>query len=89
MSAVGLELQRSLVSLEPGLELPQPSQGAPSWVDLLDLSSMGLLEANPEMLSEGDELLVAVLVQDLEEGLVGGLLDQQSDILDTNRNSSK
>ena len=76
------------MTLELDLEmlLQRPSLTPPFWIDpkLLELSSMGRLEANPKRLS-----LVAELVPYLEEELLGRFPDQQSDRLDMNTNSSK
>ena len=75
-----------------GLELDlEMLLALPFWTDLklLQLSSWGLLEANPERLLPGDGLLVADLVPYLGEGLPGQLPDRQSDRLDMNMNSSK
>ena len=72
----GLELELSLASLRVGLEL-------------LDPPSIGLLEANPEKQSQGQEVLVAELVQDLGEEFLGEFRDQQSDTCCMNMNSSR
>ena len=72
----GLELEWSLASLRVGLEL-------------LDPPSIGLLEANPEKQSQGQEVLVAELVQDLGEEFLGEFRDQQSDTCCMNTNSSR
>ena len=72
----GLELEWSLASLRVGLEL-------------LDTPSIGLLEANPEKQSQGQEVLVAELVPDLGEGFLEEFQDQQSDTCCMNTNSSR
>ena len=85
MSAVDLELERALGTRELDLELLRPRLVHQK---LLELSSRGLLEANPEKLPQGGEQVVADPVPCLEEGLLGGFPDQQSDRLDKNMSSS-